>query len=182
MSGVVHYKFKSARAFSSVSFSGAFIKVGILKRTIAEQEGLLKSNQSLDLLLTNSQDGTGLCLSDQSRVSHACSFARSLCFVSRLHHVLLGRTTLSGIWHPLLSLLRLVRVVSKSHSLVAHGEYSRYVCLENIGLSIALSCVPIRIHPRSQSTQTTDTSFRRTPRSSFGGSLSRGRSRTCREQ
>ena len=60
MSGVVHYKFKSARAFSSVSFSGAFIKVGILKRTIAEQEGLLKSNQSLDLLLTNSQDGTGL--------------------------------------------------------------------------------------------------------------------------
>ena len=59
MSGVVHYKFKSSRAFSSVEFSGAFIKAGALKRSIAEREGLLQSGQNLDLLLTNAQDGTG---------------------------------------------------------------------------------------------------------------------------
>ena len=61
MAGAVHYKFKSSRNFNSVSFDGAFIKVGLLKRTIADQEGLLKNGGNvLDLLLTNAQDGTGL--------------------------------------------------------------------------------------------------------------------------
>ena len=66
MSGAVHYKFKSSRNFSSVTFDGAFIKVAVLKRNIAEQEGLLKTGgNALDLLLTNAQDGTGMV-----KVSH----------------------------------------------------------------------------------------------------------------
>ena len=40
MSGVVHFKFKSAISFDSVQFDGAFVTVGELKNLIAEKKGL----------------------------------------------------------------------------------------------------------------------------------------------
>lgn len=58
--GVVHYKFKSAKDFDSISFDGVFISVADLKRAIVDKKGLAR-DQACELLLTNAQNNTGVC-------------------------------------------------------------------------------------------------------------------------
>ena len=52
MTGVVNFKFKSALAYDSVKFDGAFISVGELKGLIAEKKGL-GSDAGHELLLSD---------------------------------------------------------------------------------------------------------------------------------
>ncbi|ELR24543.1 DWNN domain containing protein [Acanthamoeba castellanii str. Neff] len=51
----VHYKFKSAKDFSTINFDGSYISVGDLKRAIVEQKKLGKSIENFDLQITNAQ-------------------------------------------------------------------------------------------------------------------------------
>lgn len=50
----VHYKFKSARDYDTVTFSGAFISLGELKKAIFAQKRLGKPTD-IDLEVTNAQ-------------------------------------------------------------------------------------------------------------------------------
>ena len=52
MTGVVNFKFKSALAYDSVKFDGAFISVGELKGLIAEKKGL-GADAGQELLLSD---------------------------------------------------------------------------------------------------------------------------------
>lgn len=52
MSGVVHFKFKSAISFDSVQFDGAFVSVGELKNLIAEKKGLGRE-ATVELILSD---------------------------------------------------------------------------------------------------------------------------------
>lgn len=55
----VHYKFKSAKDFSTINFDGSYISVGDLKRAIVEQKKLGKSIENFDLQITNAQTNEG---------------------------------------------------------------------------------------------------------------------------
>ena len=52
MSGVVHFKFKSAISFDSVQFDGAFVSVGELKTLIAEKKGFGRE-ATVELILSD---------------------------------------------------------------------------------------------------------------------------------
>ena len=52
MSGVVHFKFKSAISYDSVQFDGAFVSVGELKTLIAEKKGLGRE-ATVELILSD---------------------------------------------------------------------------------------------------------------------------------
>jgi E3 ubiquitin-protein ligase RBBP6 len=55
----VHYKFKSAKDFSTINFDGSYISVGDLKQAIVEQKKLAKSIENFDLQITNAQTSEG---------------------------------------------------------------------------------------------------------------------------
>ena len=59
MSSVVHYKFKSSKDYDTVSFDGAYISAGDLKRSIIQQQKLGKATD-FDLQITNAQTNDGL--------------------------------------------------------------------------------------------------------------------------
>ena len=52
MSGVVHFKFKSAISYDSVHFDGAFVTVGELKNLIADKRGLARE-ATAELILSD---------------------------------------------------------------------------------------------------------------------------------
>jgi hypothetical protein len=54
----VHYKFKSAKNFDTITFEGAVISVAELKREIIKQQKLSKAND-FDLEITNAQTHEG---------------------------------------------------------------------------------------------------------------------------
>jgi len=51
----VHYKFKSSKEFSTVTFDGAYIALDELKQRIIEQKKLAKTNAEYDLEVINAQ-------------------------------------------------------------------------------------------------------------------------------
>lgn len=57
----VHYKFKSALDYDTVSFDGLHISVSDLKKAIFHQERIGK-NMNFDLQITNAQTKEGLYL------------------------------------------------------------------------------------------------------------------------
>jgi len=57
--GSVHYKFKSAKDYDTVTFEDAYISLGELKRLIISQKKLGKGND-FDLKVTNAQTNDGL--------------------------------------------------------------------------------------------------------------------------
>ena len=54
-SGSIHYKFKSAKTFDTLTFDGSFLAVSELKRLIVEKKGLGKDH-ACELVLVNAQD------------------------------------------------------------------------------------------------------------------------------
>jgi E3 ubiquitin-protein ligase RBBP6 len=62
----VHYKFKAALDYSTVTFDGIHISVGDLKKEIIEQKRLAK-NADFDLQIQNAQTKEGEALVDLSR-------------------------------------------------------------------------------------------------------------------
>jgi len=54
-SGSIHYKFKSAKTFDTLTFDGSFVAVGELKKLIAEKKGLGK-DRACELVVENAQD------------------------------------------------------------------------------------------------------------------------------
>lgn len=56
----VHYKFKSALDFDTISFDGLHISVDDLKKAIIHQKRLGKT-QDFDLQITNAQTKEGMC-------------------------------------------------------------------------------------------------------------------------
>eukprot|EP01094_Clydonella_sp_ATCC50884_P010860 TRINITY_DN20679_c0_g1_i1.p1 TRINITY_DN20679_c0_g1~~TRINITY_DN20679_c0_g1_i1.p1 ORF type:complete len:333 (+),score=59.68 TRINITY_DN20679_c0_g1_i1:325-1323(+) len=53
----LHYKFKSTKDYSTVTFEGGFISVGDLRRSIIQQQRLTKVQDSIQLVITNAQTG-----------------------------------------------------------------------------------------------------------------------------
>ena len=56
-SGSIHYKFKSAKTFDTLTFDGSFLAVSELKRLIVEKKGLGKDH-ACELVLVNAQDSS----------------------------------------------------------------------------------------------------------------------------
>ena len=54
----IHYKFKSAIAYDTITFDGPYISVTELKKNIFEQKKLGKATD-FDLQITNAQTGEG---------------------------------------------------------------------------------------------------------------------------
>jgi E3 ubiquitin-protein ligase RBBP6 len=57
MMSSVHFQFKSAKEFSTVSFEGSYISLSELKKAIIAQKKLAKAD--FDLQITNAQTGEG---------------------------------------------------------------------------------------------------------------------------
>lgn len=58
----VHYKFQSAKSYSSVTIDGPVIGVQELKERISEAKGMAKASD-MDLVILNAQTGEGMRLS-----------------------------------------------------------------------------------------------------------------------
>ena len=57
----IYYKFKSAKAYDTISMDGPFISVGFLKEKIYETKHL-GSGKDLDIVISNAQTNEGLFL------------------------------------------------------------------------------------------------------------------------
>jgi len=55
----IHFKFKSAKDFDTISFQGPFITLGELKKAILAKKRLTRSTD-MDLEVVNAQDNEGL--------------------------------------------------------------------------------------------------------------------------
>lgn len=70
----VHFKFKAAKDFDTVSFSGSFISVGELKRAILTKKKMTRSTD-FDLEIVNAQTNEGASAAPQ-RLSERASERR----------------------------------------------------------------------------------------------------------
>mgnify|MGYP000137021802 CR=1 FL=1 len=61
MSSAIHYRFKTAKTWDTITFEGGVLSVIDLKRGIVSQKKLGKTATDFDLLLTNAQTGEGMC-------------------------------------------------------------------------------------------------------------------------
>ncbi len=59
MSSCVHFKFKSAKAFETITFSGSFIKLIDLKRAVVEAKSLQKG-MDFDLSVVDNHSKEGI--------------------------------------------------------------------------------------------------------------------------
>ena len=67
MSGQIHFKFKSAKAFDSVSFDGVYIRLIDLKRSIVEKKRMNRGTTDFEIEVTDAQTGE-LYADDESMV------------------------------------------------------------------------------------------------------------------
>lgn len=74
----IYYKFKSAKAYDTISMDGPFISVGFLKEKIYETKHL-GSGKDLDIVISNAQTNEGLS-SSFIYLSHVfCSLSNVEC-------------------------------------------------------------------------------------------------------